>query len=92
MKYEKALLIGCVAVGLAAGVTGTASAEPQGRSQAQSTPDNFPWTFDKKGNRVPKSQVVRGEDGTTREEVRRGNCVTIKERTPDGGVKSVTRC
>ena len=70
---RKALVLGGVAVIAAAGFAGVAYA------QGQSTPKN--WNYEiKDGKRVPKGNRVTNADGSWREEVRQGNCVTIKEK------------
>ncbi|MFP5330181.1 MAG: hypothetical protein ACLGHC_08630 [Alphaproteobacteria bacterium] len=84
-----------VAAGLVVGLGFTAAAQafaaPQSQ-QAQSTPKGFNWEFDKKGNRVPKGNRVINADGSWREEVRAGKCVTVKEKTAAGEFKSTTTC
>src|SRR5687768_11876976 len=49
----------------------------------QSTPKNWSWEI-KDGKRVPKGTRKVNADGSSREEVRVGNCVTIKEKSGDG--------
>ena len=62
-----------------------------GSAAAQSVPKT--WNYEiKDGKRVPKANRVTNPDGSWREEVRVGNCVTIKERTRDGEVKVTRRC
>ena len=83
--YGKALLIGGIAVGVAAGFASAAIA------QAQSTPKS--WNYEiRDGKRVPKSNRVTNADGSWREEVRQGNCVTIKERSASGEYKETRQC
>ncbi|HEU5483025.1 MAG TPA: hypothetical protein VFU80_08055 [Sphingomicrobium sp.] len=66
------------------------AAAPQ--QQSQSTPKGWNWTLDKDGNRVPKGNRVTKADGSWREEVRQGKCVTIKEKTADGAYKESRDC
>ena len=81
-----ALLIGGAALIAAAGYATAASA------QDQNTPKGFNWEI-KDGKRVQKpTNVVRNADGSTREEVRQGNCVTIKERSANGEYKETRQC
>ena len=76
-------LLGGIAVAAALGYAGAAS--------AQSTPKN--WSYEiKDGKRVPKGQRVTNPDGSWREEVRQGKCVTIKEKTATGEYKETRRC
>jgi hypothetical protein len=41
---------------------------------------------------VPKSDRVTKADGSWREEVRQGNCVTIKEKSATGEYKETRQC
>ena len=72
---------------LACGIAGVAHA--QGQPQ---TPRNWNYTLDKNGQRVPKGSRVTNQDGSWREEVRQGNCVTIKERSAAGEYKETRQC
>ena len=77
------LVLGAIAVAAALGYAGAAS--------AQSIPKN--WNYEiKDGKRVPKAQRVTNPDGSWREEVRQGACVTIKEKTAAGEYKESRRC
>ena len=73
-------------------VVGLATAAAAQASQAdQSTPKN--WNYEiKDGKRVPKGERVTNADGSWREEVRQGKCVTIKEKSPAGEYKETRRC
>ena len=57
----------------------------------QSTPNSFNWEI-KDGKRVPKGQRQVNADGSWREEVRQGSCVTIKEKTASGEYRETRRC
>ena len=83
------LVVGGVAV--AALAAGAAWAQAgQGHGHTQSTPFNYEIVD---GKRVPKpTSKVTNADGSWREETRQGNCVTIKEGTPDGAVKTTRKC
>ena len=89
MKIGKRLLVFCgVALMAAAGYTTVALAQPQ---QDQQTPRG--WNYEiKDGKRVPKGNRVTNADGSWREEVRQGNCVTIKERSATGEYKETRQC
>ena len=81
---KKALLIGGIAL-VAAGYATVASA------QDQKTPRG--WSYEiKDGKRVPKGNRVTNPDGSWREEVRQGNCVTVKERSASGEYKETRQC
>jgi hypothetical protein len=85
LTARKALIIGAVACLAAAGFASAAQA------QDQRTPKN--WNYEiKDGKRVPKGNRVTNQDGSWREEVRQGNCVTIKERAASGEYKETRQC
>jgi hypothetical protein len=85
LDRRKVLMIGAVALAASAGLATAASA------QDQRTPKN--WNYEiRDGKRVPKSNRVTNADGSWREEVRQGNCVTIKERSASGEYKETRQC
>jgi hypothetical protein len=84
---SRALVVGAVA--FAVGFASAASA--QARDQDQRTPRG--WNYEiKDGKRVPKGNRVTNSDGSWREEVRQGNCVTVKERSQAGEYKETRQC
>jgi hypothetical protein len=85
-RVRKMLVLGIVAI-VAAGVA--AAAYAQGQPQ---TPKNWSYTLDKNGQRVPKGNRVNNPDGSWREEVRQGNCVTVKEKSATGEYKETRQC
>lgn len=86
MRIAKSLLlIGGAALFAAAG---GASAAPESN---QSTPKGFNYEI-KDGKRVPKGNRVVNKDGSWREEIRQGNCVTIKEMSAAGEYKETRQC
>ena len=79
-------LLGGIALLAAAGA---ASAQSQAADQA--TPKG--WSYEiKDGKRVPKGNRITNPDGSWREEVRQGKCITIKEKTAAGEYKETRRC
>ena len=89
MKARKLLMIGAVALVAATSLATAALAQSQG--QDQRTPKG--WSYEiKDGKRVPKGNRVTNPDGSWREEVRQGNCVTIKERSAAGEYKETRQC
>jgi hypothetical protein len=79
------LVLGGVALIAAAGYATAASA------QDQKTPKG--WSYEiKDGKRVPKATRVTNADGSWREEVKQGNCVTIKEKSATGEYKETRQC
>ncbi len=83
------MLIGA-GIALAVGLAGVAYAQPQAANTT--APSGFNYEL-RGGERVekPDSRTVAA-DGTIREEYRSGNCVTIKEKRPDGAVKTTRKC
>jgi len=83
---KRALVLGVIALAATAGYATVASA------QSQQTPKG--WSYEiKDGKRVPKAgNRVTNPDGSWREEVRQGNCVTIKERSASGEYKETRQC
>ncbi|MFL6786312.1 MAG: hypothetical protein ACJ8E0_08600 [Sphingomicrobium sp.] len=83
----RALAIGAAAFFAALGFASAAYAQ----AQNQQTPKG--WSYEiRDGKRVPKANRVTNADGSWREEVRQGNCVTIKERSAAGEYKETRQC
>jgi hypothetical protein len=84
---KKALVLGGVALVAAGGLATAAAAQ-----QNAQTPRG--WNYEiRDGKRVPKAgNRVTKPDGSWREEVRQGNCVTIKERSASGEYKETRQC
>ena len=57
----------------------------------QATPNSFNWEI-KDGKRVPKGDRQVNADGSWREELRQGKCVTIKEKSAAGEYKETRKC
>jgi hypothetical protein len=82
---KKFLVLGGFALVAVAG-TAPAAAAPD-----QKTPKG--WSYEiKDGKRVPKGNRQTKADGSWREEVRQGNCVTVKERSAAGEYKETRQC
>lgn len=64
---------------------------PQPQGQNQATPSGWSYTI-KDGKRIPKGDRVVAADGSWREEIRQGKCVTIKEKSSAGEYKETRRC
>ena len=85
------ILIVSVGVVAVAGAAGMARAQAAGQPKGASTPSN--WNYEiRDGKRVPKAQRKVNADGSWREEVRQGNCVTLKEKNAQGEVKTTRQC
>ncbi len=82
------LVVGAV-VCVAAGLASAAYAQAPDR---QKTPSGWNYDVDQHGNRVPKGNRVTSADGSWREELKQGNCVTIKERAASGEYKETRQC
>ena len=80
-------MFGGIAVVAAFGVASAAVAQATDASTPKS------WNYEiKDGKRVPKAQRLTNADGSWREEVRQGKCITIKEKTATGEYKETRRC
>ena len=85
----RALIIGAIALGATAAYA--AAAQPQNQQAAAQTPKG--WSYDiQNGQRVPKGNRVTNPDGSWREEVKQGNCVTVKEKSANGEYKETRQC
>jgi hypothetical protein len=85
---RRALVIGAAAFVAAALAT---TAQAQAKPQEQRTPKG--WSYDiQDGRRVAKGNRVTNPDGSWREELKQGNCVTIKERSATGEYKETRQC
>ena len=85
-RAGKIVALGAIALAAAAGFATVAAA------QNQQTPKG--WNYEiKDGKRVPKAgNRVTNADGSWREEVRQGNCVTVKEMSKNGEYKETRQC
>ena len=82
-----ALIVGAAALG----ATAAYAAAPPQQDQSQQTPKG--WSYEiKNGQRVPKSNRVTNADGSWREEVKQGNCVTVKQKSATGEYKETREC
>jgi hypothetical protein len=55
------------------------------------TPSNFSYDI-QNGRRVPKANRVKAADGSWKEEVRSGNCSTVREQSPSGEYREARKC
>ena len=75
----------------AAALVATAASPAFAQASGGSTPSS--WNYEiKDGKRVPKAERKVNADGSWREEIKRGACVTVKEKTPSGEYKESRRC
>lgn len=82
------LLIGAIAL---VAIASYAAAQPAQRQPVQQTPKGWSYNLDN-GQRVPKGNRITNPDGSWREEVKQGNCVTIKEKAASGEYKEARQC
>ena len=86
---QRAFKIMLIVGGAVFAVTAASAAFAQASDQA--TPKG--WSYEiKDGKRVPKGERTVNADGSSREEIRKGSCVTIKEKLATGEVKTTSRC
>ena len=85
------IVLGVGAVALAATAASAAYAQATNAGNDQATPNSFNWEI-KDGKRVPKGQRQTNADGSWREELRQGKCVTIKEKSAAGEYKETRKC
>lgn len=84
----------CLALVLAFGAFGAfspAEAQPQRAQHTVKTPASFPYEI-VNGRRVPRGNRAVNPDGSWREEVRDGPCVTLKEKSPEGEYREIRKC
>ncbi len=84
--WKIALIVGGIAVAATAASAAFAQSGPD-----QATPKG--WNYEiKDGKRVPKAERQVNADGSWREEIRQGKCVTLKEKSSTGEYKESRRC
>ena len=89
MSRTLKIVLGVGALALAA--TAASAAYGQATTGDQATPKDFNWEI-KDGKRVPKGQRQVNADGSWREEIRQGKCITTKEKSPTGEYKETRKC
>jgi len=89
MTRTMKIVLGFGALALAA--TAATAAYAQATTGDQATPKDFNWEI-KDGKRVPKGQKQVNADGSWREEIRQGKCVTIKQKSAAGEYKETRQC
>ena len=84
----RTLIVGAMALGATAAYAASGPSQDQ---QNAATPKG--WNYEiRNGQRVPKGNRVTNPDGSWREEVTQGNCVTIKEKSAAGEYKETRQC
>ena len=82
-----ALIVGAVALGATAAY---AAAQPA-QNEPRQTPQGWSYNL-QNGQRVPKGNRQTNADGSWREEVKQGNCMTVKEKSASGEYKETRQC
>jgi hypothetical protein len=86
-----ALIVSAFALGATAAYAAVQPQQTQQLQQSHQTPKG--WSYElRNGQRVPKGNRVTNPDGSWREEVRQGNCVTVKEKSAAGEYKETRQC
>ena len=68
-----------------------AAAVPQRESpQGEQTPKG--WSYIQNGQRVPKGDRMTNADGSWREKLHQGKCMTVKEESASGEYKESRQC
>ena len=83
-----ALIVGAIALGASAAY---AAGQQSQNQQQQQTPKGWSYNL-QNGQRVPKGNRQTNADGSWREEVKQGNCVTVKEKSASGEYKETREC
>jgi uncharacterized low-complexity protein len=87
----RTLVVGAIALGATAAYAAAAPQQDQASQQSAQTPKG--WSYDiKDGQRVPKGNRVTNADGSWREELKQGNCTTVKEKSATGEYKETRKC
>lgn len=90
MNRWQILLAAVATVGIALAFAAPAAAQRGDRAEAK-TPETFPYEI-RDGRRVPKGNRVTAADGSWREEVKHGDCVTVRERSSSGEYRETRYC
>lgn len=90
MTFTRKTILAAVAAAFAAtSFAGSAAAQT-----APSRPTPPKWGYElRDGKRVPRNgNRVTNPDGSWREEIRQGKCVTVRERSASGEYKETRQC
>lgn len=87
------LKLGLAATAVLVAALGVAAVTPAlaQRSDKARTPQN--WSYEiRNGQRVPRAPRVTSPDGSWREEVRDGNCTTVRTMSSTGEYREARQC
>ena len=85
----KSVLTAAAAVTIAISFSSAATAQAD---KASRTPKGWNYELDSEGRRVAKDNRTVNPDGSWREEIRQGNCLTVKERSATGEYRETRQC
>ena len=89
LRMTKMVLIAGVAIFAATAASAAyAYADPAKKSGTE----QWGYTVGKDGQKVPLGNRVTNADGSWREEIKKGNCVTVKEMSASGELKKTDIC
>jgi hypothetical protein len=91
MRIKPAHVLLTAAVALVAGMALTAWSPAIAQRGEAKTPDSWAYKLEN-GRRVPKGNRVTNPDGSWREEIRDGACVTLKEMSAAGEYRETRKC
>lgn len=85
------LTVGAAAAVAVLALGAWAPALAQKAKASAKTPSHFSYEI-RNGRRVPKASRVQASDGSWKEEVRSGNCSTVRQQGPSGEYREVRKC
>lgn len=77
---------------VAAAAAGCSSAVFAQADSPRRTPNAWNYEVDNQGRRIARDNRVVKPDGSWREEIRQGNCLTVKERSAAGEYRETRQC
>jgi hypothetical protein len=84
----KTLILTTAAALVLGGATATLAQKPDSDTK---TPPG--WSYDvKNGERVPRGKRQVNADGSWKEEIRNGDCVTVRQKTSSGEYRETREC
>jgi hypothetical protein len=90
-QHLKLGLTAAVVLVAAVGVAAVAPALAQKGGDKARTPQN--WSYEiRNGQRIPRAQRVTSPDGSWREELRDGNCMTVRTMSSAGEYRESRQC
>ena len=88
---RRTIIFAMAGIAVAALATGAAYSQAAAGQERPEPSNAFNYAI-KRQARAHADHRITNPDGSWREETRQGNCVTIKEGTADGAVKTTRKC